>query len=54
MMDNPEMHSMMKKMMGNMDGNMMGNMNNKMMPYSTKKMNGSSHNAHHQNDKEKK
>lgn len=45
MMDNPEMHSMMKNMMGNMDG--------KMMHDSTKKMNESTHNAHHKNDKEK-
>ncbi len=44
MMDNPEMHSMMKKMMGNMDG--------KMMPDSTRKMN-ETHKAHHQNDKDK-
>ncbi|GBD92141.1 hypothetical protein BMS3Abin04_02875 [bacterium BMS3Abin04] len=51
MMDDPEMHSMMKemmgKMMGNMDGKMMGNMDGKMMPDSTKVMNESSHDAHH-------
>jgi len=63
MMDNPEMQlkmkKMMKKMMDKTKGEMMGKTGSKMMdktggkmmPDSTKKMNKSLHESHHQKDK---